>query len=93
MTVLQLKNKGVVKMKTIYDNNKKSYDIEKAYHTNKYIVSYRKVYQPFYSQANNSYYAMEVYGGNEKLTLKGRFFHLTGSQVNRLIGIELLNEL
>ena len=80
-------------MKTLRDNDKKSYDIARAYHTNKYIVAYRNVYQPFYSQANNSYYAIEVYAGNANLTPRGRFCHKTGGQVNRLIGIELLNDL
>lgn len=81
-------------MKTITDNNKTSRNIEKAYHDNKYIVTWRSVYQPMFSQAQNKYYAQEVYyeqSGN--MTLAGRFFHMTGDAVNNLIGIKLLNNL
>lgn len=76
----------------IKDNDKKSHNIEKAYHDKKYIVSYKKVYQPFYS-INAGYYMHPVYNSQEKLTLTGRFFHMTGDQVNHLIGIDLLNNL
>ncbi len=76
----------------IKDNDKKSHNIEKAYNDRKYIVAYKKVYQPFYS-INAGYYMQQVYNSNEKLTLAGRFFHMTGEQVNHLIGINLLNNL
>ena len=76
----------------VRDNDKKSLDIERAYNSKKYIVSYRSIYQPFYS-ANNGYYAMEVYYSNGPMTLAGRYFHFDGDYCNRLIGIELLNNL
>ena len=79
-------------MKTVSDNKKKSFDIERAYIENKYIVSWKSVYQPFYS-VNAGYYAHEVYHSNENMTLAGRFFHMTGDQVNHLIGFELFNNL
>ena len=76
----------------IKDNDKKSHNIEKAYNDKKYIVAYKKVYQPFYS-INAGYYMKPVYNSYEKLTLAGRFFHMTGEQVNHLIGLNLLNNL
>lgn len=76
----------------IKDNNKKNYNIEKAYHDKKYIVTYKSVYQPFYS-INAGYYMQKVYNSIEKLTLAGRFFHMTGDKVNNLIGYNLLNNL
>lgn len=84
----------------IRDNDKTSRNIEQAYNEKKYIVSYRSIYQPFYSANAGGYYAMEVFykpkdatGGYVPLTLAGRYFHYTGEQCNHLIGIELLNNL
>lgn len=75
------------------DNSKYSLGIEKAYKENKYIVNYYTVYQPFYS-VNAGYYALPVYKSHEgNLTLRGRYFHKTAKDVNRLIGFELLAEL
>ena len=77
----------------IKDNATISRNIEQAYNNNKYIVSFKTVYQPFYS-VNAGFYAMPVYrepSGN--MTLAGRYFHMTGEQVNKLIGHELLNNL
>lgn len=76
------------------DNTTTSHNIEKAYNDKKYIVAYKTVYQPFYS-VNAGYYAKPVYRSTEKqgMTLRGRFFHLTGEQVNKLIGFDLLNNL
>lgn len=77
----------------IRDNDKISRDIEKAYHDKKYIMTYKTVYQPHYS-VNAGYYATPAYtsqAGN--LTISGRFFHLTGDQVNHIIGFDLLNNL
>ena len=86
--------------KIIRDNKKTSRSIEQAYNSKKYIVSYRSIYQPFYSANNGGYYAMEVFykpkdatGGYVPLTLAGRYFHYTGEQCNHLLGIELLNNL
>lgn len=67
--------------------------IEKAYWNDRYIVSFKSVYQPFYSQ-NAGYYAMELYYSREKsLTKRGHVSYLTGDEVNSLIGIELLRNL
>ena len=83
-------------MKTITDNNKTSRNIKEAYHSKKYIVTYRSIYQPFYSQAQDSYYAQEVYYHTDKdstLTKRGRFFHFDGDYCNRLIGFNHLANL
>ena len=76
----------------ITDNTKTSRNIKEAYHNNKYIMTCKKVFQPMYS-VNAGYYAMPVYTSKENMTKQGRFFHFTGSEVNRIIGIELLNNL
>jgi predicted methyltransferase len=79
-------------MDMIKDTSTISRNIEKAYHENKYIVNNNKVYQPFYS-VNAGYYAQTVYTASRMITHRGRFFHFTGTEVNRIIGIELLNNL
>ena len=78
----------------IKDNERTSRDIEKAYHAKKYILTQKVVYQPFYS-VNAGYYAMPVYKKRDagNLTRPHRFFHLTGDQINDVIGIKLLNNL
>ena len=78
----------------IKDTATTSRNIEKAYNDKKYIVAYKTVYQPFYS-VNAGFYAMPVYQSTEQmgLTLRGRFFHQTGDQVNSLIGFDHFNNL
>lgn len=76
----------------IKDTTTISRNIEKAYNENKYIVTGNKVYQPFYS-VNAGYYANCVYTSKGNITLPGRFFHFSGTEVNRIIGINLLNNL
>jgi hypothetical protein len=76
----------------IKDTNTISRNIEKAYHDKKYIITGNKVYQPFYSE-NAGYYAHCVYTSKGNMTLQGRFFHFKAIEVNKLIGINLLNEL
>lgn len=79
--------------KLLRDDGDQPYNIEKAYRNSKYIVTCRSVYQPFYS-VNFGYYAQRVYYSEFiDLTMPGRFFHVTGDEVNRLIGRKLLNNL
>ena len=77
----------------IKDSATTSRNIEQAYNNKKYIVSYDKVYQPMYSQAQGQFYAIPVYTSKGNMTLRGRYFHMTGQAVNHLIGYELLAEL
>lgn len=77
----------------IRDDEKTSWDIDKAFFGKKFIVSFKSVYQPCYSVCAG-YYAQEVFksrAGN--LTLPGRFYHMTGDEVNKLIGRRLFNNL
>ena len=77
----------------IRDDEKTSWDIDKAFFSKKFIVSFKSVYQPCYSVCAG-YYAQEVFrsrAGN--LTLPGRFYHMTGDEVNKLIGRRLFNNL
>lgn len=77
----------------LQDSEKKSYDIGKAFKNHKYIVTFKSIYQPFYS-VNAGHYAQEVFRSNAgALTLPGRFYHMTGDEVNRLIGRRLFNNL
>ena len=79
----------------IKDNATTSRNIEKAYQDNKYIVTSRVIYQPFYS-VNAGYYAQPVYRlprGEMQFIGSGRFIHASGEHVNRLIGFEHLNNL
>ncbi len=67
--------------------------VKKAYLDNKYIVSFRRVFQPFYSQ-NAGFYASELYYARDRnLTKRGQVDFLTGQQVNSLIGFKLLRDL
>lgn len=80
--------------RTISDNDKRSMKIEDAYKNGKYILSYRSVYQPHYSGAQGRYYATEVfYNQQGNMTLAGRYFHMTGDQINHLLKMPLLNNL
>ena len=79
--------------KVISDGNGVSRGIKEAYEARKYIVCWRTVYQPFYSEVNDSYYAKQVYSSSVNLVGRGRYIHATGDHVNRLIGNELLRNL
>ena len=76
----------------IIDNNKISRNIEQAWFDNKYIVTSRVIYQPFYS-INAGYYAQPIYKSSVNLIGRGRFVHYTGDQVNNLIGFNHVNNL
>ena len=64
-----------------------------AYERGLYIVAFRRVYQVFYSQAQRQYYGQQVYYSSAAvpLTRRGRYIAITGGEVNRLIGHDLLN--
>lgn len=79
--------------KIIYDGNGVSRGIKEAYEARKYIICWRSVYQPFYSEAQGSYYARQVYSSSVSLVGRGRYMHATGDHVNRLIDNELLRNL
>lgn len=77
----------------IKDNEKISRDIEKALQNKKFIVTGNKVYQPHYSINAGGYYASKVYTAKGNLTRVGRYYHMTGEQVNHLLGFNLVHNL
>lgn len=75
------------------DSEERSYDIDKAFRYDKYIVTFKSVYLPYYSVCAG-YYAQEVFRSNAgALTIPGRYYHMTGDEVNRLIGRDLFKNL
>jgi hypothetical protein len=62
----------------------------KLYQENKYIVTYSKIYQLFFSTAQNKVYGQVIY--NQKgLARRGRFYAFSGEQVNNLVKAQLVN--
>ena len=61
------------------------------YEQQKYIVTHSNIYQLHYSQAQECVYGQVIYRGRG-LTRRGRFFALSGTEVNRLIGCQIVNE-
>ena len=62
----------------------------KYYSEGKYIVTFSKIYQLFYSQAQKKVYGQVIYS-SKGMTHRGRFFAYSGAEVNHLIGINLVN--
>ena len=69
-------------------------EAERIYKENKYVASYKRVYQIFFSQAQNIYYGQEIYYHNQPIgiTKRGRFEILSGKRLNEIIGYKLVNE-
>lgn len=63
----------------------------KLYEENKYIITYSKIYQLFYSQAQKRVYGQQIYY-SKGMCRKGRFFVYTGEEINHLLGFKLVNE-
>lgn len=61
------------------------------YHSEKYIVTYSRIYQLFYSAAQKRVYGTEIYY-QKGLCKRGRFHALAGSDVNRLVKAKLVKE-
>ena len=76
----------------IKDDARTSRNIEQAYNNKLYIVTRHVIYQPEHS-TNAGYYAMPIYHTIDNMTKVGRYHHMTGKDVNRLIGFELVNDL
>lgn len=65
----------------------------KLYSEKKYIVTYSKIFQLFYSQAQGRVYGKEVYcKPNAGFARRGRFYAVDAKSVNSLLGFKLLNE-
>lgn len=67
-------------------------EAQEAYERGLYIVAFRRVYQVNYSAAQRFYYGHQVYYSPAAmpLTRRGRYIAISGPEVNRLIGHELL---
>lgn len=65
----------------------------KMYNDKKYIITYSKIYQLFYSK-NAGVYGSVIYQmptkGTGGFTRRGRFFAMDAETVNHLLGFELL---
>ena len=59
------------------------------YEQKKYIVTYSKIYQLFYSQAQKTVYGQQIYYC-KGMARPGRFYVMTDKDVNRLVGYELV---
>lgn len=66
----------------------------KLYKEHRYIVTYKSVYQLFYSQNVGGVYGNKIYYhyNTLPLTKRGRFYAMTAREVNKLIGHEILIE-
>lgn len=65
----------------------------KLYNEKKYIMTYSKIFQLFYSQAQGRVYGREVYcKPNAGFARRGRFYAVNAEAVNSLLGFKLLNE-
>lgn len=66
-------------------------EAEKYYFEGKYIVTRTRIYQLFYSNAQKRVYGQSIYH-SDGMTKRGRFFAMSGRDVNHLIGFKLVNE-
>ena len=57
----------------------------------KYIVTYGGVYQICYTAASKAFYGLKV-SSVKNLASRGRFYKMTGSEVNQALGYKLLND-
>lgn len=71
-------------------------EAEKLYSEGKYIVTYSKVYQLFYSKAMRGVYGQLIYLKPTRygvgLVQRGRYIAATAKEVNKILGFPLLNE-
>ena len=66
-------------------------DALKLYQSGRYIVTYSRIYQLFYSAAQKRVYGTEIYY-QKGLCKRGRFHTLTGSDINKLVKMKLVKE-
>lgn len=59
------------------------------YQSGKYIVTYSRIYQLFYSNAQKTVYGIEIFY-HKGMARRGRFYALTASDVNHLVGFNLV---
>ena len=64
----------------------------KIYDNKKYIVTNYGIFQPFYSQAQKQVYFQQV-SFIKGIAKRGRFYTLTGNEINHILGYEYLRNL
>ena len=72
-------------------------EAEKLYYSGeKYIVTFSRIYQIHYSQAQRRFYGQEIFrampGPGNNYARRGRFYAFTAEKVNSLLGFKLLQE-
>lgn len=67
-------------------------EAQKFHHEQKYIVAFRRIFSVDYS-VNGGYHGREIYyhRGDLPLTKRGRFCTKTATEINKMLGHELLN--
>jgi len=63
--------------------------VRDIYESDRYIVTYSRVYQVFYSQAQCRFYGVELYR-QPGMARRGRFHIMTAAAVNHLLGFDLV---
>jgi hypothetical protein len=72
----------------------KESEFARLYSERKYIVTYGAIFQIHFSQAQGAYYGLKVHSktttGGVGFAPRGRFLTLTGAEVNKIVGAEIL---
>lgn len=76
----------IVKIGTVELTEEEAY---KMYEEGKYIVTYSKIYQLFYSAAQKRVYGQQIYS-QKGLARRGRFYSMDGETVNHILGFNLV---
>lgn len=77
----------IIKIGNVELTNDEAYEL---YSGKKYIVTYSRIYQLHFSQANGTVYGREMFY-QKGLAKRGRWHAMTAESVNNLLGFNLLN--
>ena len=66
-------------------------DVKRLYTERKYVVTSYAIYQIMYSQAQATFYGQKV-SDIKGMARRGRFYTLTASEINHVLGYEYLAE-
>ena len=66
-------------------------EAEKLYESGKYIVTFSRIYQLHYSNAQKRVYGTEIYR-QQGMARRGRFYAMDAKTVNHLLGFKLVLE-
>lgn len=79
---------NIVKIGTVEMTEDEAWEI---YENDKYIVTYSKIYQVFYSQAQKCLYGHVIYR-SKGLSKRGRYHVFDGKYINELVGEKIVIE-